>query len=100
MLSLTTGGGPEAFSENGLVGDILVHLHPINYGIFRFVGFGVLPPFIAWGPARAGEERRRANIAAYVERVQTIPTTEPITYRPLGDYDPKMLRLRDHLNLS
>lgn len=95
MLSLTTGGGPGAFSESGLVGDIHAHLHPINYGIFRFVGFDVLPPFIAWGPARAGEERRRANITEYVERVLTIPTTELISYRPLGDYDSKTLRLRD-----
>ena len=38
MLSLTTGGGPGAFSEKGIVGDIHAHLHPINYGIFRFVG--------------------------------------------------------------
>ena len=45
MLSLTTGGGPGAFSENGIVGDIHAHLHPINYGILRFVGFDVLPPF-------------------------------------------------------
>ena len=68
MLSLTTGGGPGAFSENGIVGDIHAHLHPINYGILRFVGFDVLPPFIAWGPARASDERRRANIEEYVAR--------------------------------
>ena len=47
MLSLTTDGGPGAFTKNGLVGDIHAHLHLINYRIFRFVGFDVLPPFIA-----------------------------------------------------
>ena len=95
MLSLTTGGGPGAFSENGIVGDIHAHLHPINYGILRFVGFDVLPPFIAWGPARASDERRRANIEEYVARVLSIPETEPITYPSLTDYDPKTLRLKN-----
>ena len=95
MLSLTTGGGPGAFSENGIVGDIHAHLHPINYGILRFVGFDVLPPFIAWGPARASDERRRANIEEYVARVLSIPETEPIAYPSLTDYDPKTLRLKN-----
>ena len=95
MLSLTTGGGPGAFSENGIVGDIHAHLHPINYGILRFVGFDVLPPLIAWGPARASDERRRANIEEYVARVLSIPETEPITYPSLTDYDPKTLRLKN-----
>ena len=95
MLSLTTGGGPGAFSENGIVGDIHAHLHPINYGILRFVGFDVVPPFIAWGPARASDERRRANIEEYVARVLSIPETEPIAYPSLTDYDPKTLRLKN-----
>ena len=94
MLSLTTGGGPGPFLANGITWDIHVHLHPINYGIRRFVGFDVLPPFIAWGQARAGEDRRPANITEYVERVLTIPTIEPIAYRPLSDYDPRTLRLK------
>jgi NAD(P)H dehydrogenase (quinone) len=94
MLSLTTGGGPGPFSSNGITWDIHVHLHPINYGIRRFVGFNVLPSFIAWGPARAGEDRRHANITEYVERVLMIPTIEPIAYRPLSDYDPRTLRLK------
>ena len=95
MLSLTTGGLPGPFSKTGIVGDIHAHLHPIQYGMLRFVGFDVLPPFIAWGPARADEARRKANIDSYVERVLSIPETDPIPYRPLSDYDPKTLRLRD-----
>ncbi|MBG04854.1 MAG: NADPH quinone oxidoreductase [Rhodospirillaceae bacterium] len=94
MLSLTTGGGPGPFSEGGITGDIHTHLNSINYGIFRFVGFDVLPPFIAWAPARIGEARRKDNIEQYVERVLAIPETEPIAYLPLSDYDPKTLRLK------
>ena len=66
------------FFANGITWDINVHLHPINYGILRCVGVNVLRPFIAWGPARAGEDRRPAYITEYVERVLTISTIEPI----------------------
>ena len=59
MLSLTTGGGPEPFSEGGITGEINTHFNSINYGIFRFVGFDVLPPFVAWAPARIGEARQK-----------------------------------------
>ncbi|MEC8164581.1 MAG: NAD(P)H-dependent oxidoreductase [Pseudomonadota bacterium] len=94
MLSLTTGGGPEPFSEGGITGEINTHFNSINYGIFRFVGFDVLPPFVAWAPARIGEARQKDNIEQYVERVLAIPETEPIACRPLSDYDPRTLRLK------
>ena len=94
MLSLTTGGGPGPFSEGEITGDINTHFNSINYGIFRFVGFDVLPPFVAWAPARIGEARQKDNIEQYVERVLAIPETEPIACRPLSDYDPRTLRLK------
>jgi NAD(P)H dehydrogenase (quinone) len=68
MLSLTTGGPRSIYSPTGLSGDSDTLLYPINHGIFRFVGFDVLPPFVAWGPARVGEERRRAYLDAYRAR--------------------------------
>ena len=57
-------------------------------------GFDVLPPFVAWAPARIGEARQKDNIEQYVERVLAIPETEPIACRPLSDYDPRTLRLK------
>ncbi len=93
MLSTTTGGGPGPMSAQGLTGDLHQHLHPINYGIFRFVGFDVMPPFIAWGVSRATDERRRETIELYKDRLLKIPTDQPMTYRSLHDYDPKTLRL-------
>ena len=60
MLSLTTGGAEPMYSPTGLDGDINTILFPINHGILRFVGFDVLPPFIAWGVSRVEDERRNA----------------------------------------
>lgn len=90
MLSLTTGGGEGAefmYSETGLNGNIHNILFPINHGIFRYVGFDVLPPFIAWGVSRASDEQRQAYLEAYQQRLLAIPETEAIAYPSLADYD-------------
>jgi NAD(P)H dehydrogenase (quinone) len=87
MLSLTTGGPESIYSETGLNGEIHGILFPINHGILRFTGFDVLPPFIVWGPSRAGDEGRRAWLEAYRERLRALETTEPIRYPSLRDYD-------------
>ncbi len=91
MLSLTTGGGDSSikgiYSETGLNGSIHNILFPINHGIFRFVGFDVLPPFIAWGASRASDEKRQAYLEEYQQRLLTIPETQAIAYPSLKDYD-------------
>ncbi|MDX2211990.1 MAG: NAD(P)H-dependent oxidoreductase [Oculatellaceae cyanobacterium bins.114] len=87
MLSLTTGGGPSIFGETGLNGDIHAILYPINHGIFRFVGFDVLPPFIAWSVSRVDDDTRQKYLESYAERLLTIPDIETIAYPSLADYD-------------
>lgn len=87
MLALTTGGSQTIFSPRGLNGDIEQILFPINHGILYFVGFDVLPPFIAWAPARVGEEQRRQYLAEYRERLLAMETAAPIPYPKLADYD-------------
>ncbi len=87
MLSLTTGGGSSMYGPDGLNGDIAQVLYPINHGIFRFVGFDVLPPFIAWAPIRADEETRKKYLSEYKEKLLTVGTAEPIQYPSLDQYD-------------
>ena len=87
MLSLTTGGPESTYSETGLNGNIQIILFPINHGIFRFVGFDVLPPFIAWSTSRIGNERRQAYLEEYKQQLLAINETEAIAYPSLADYD-------------
>ncbi len=94
MISTTTGGGATMFSETGLAGDIHMLLAPVNQGIFRFVGFDVLPSFIAWGPARASAEDRAFFLVAYRERLLAWETTAPLVYPPLSEYDSSLQRKR------
>ena len=88
MLSLTTGGSAGMFSEDGLNGDINMLLYPINHGIFRFVGFDVLRPFVAWQPGRIENDERVLILEAYEHRLRTLWLEEPISYPSLSEFHP------------
>jgi NAD(P)H dehydrogenase (quinone) len=87
MLGLTTGGSSAMYSTRGLNGDIDMLLYPINHGILNFVGFDVLPPFVAYACARVGPERRAQYLREYEARLRSWQTDNPIRYHPLEDYD-------------
>ncbi|MDI1475147.1 NAD(P)H-dependent oxidoreductase [Polyangium sp. y55x31] len=88
MASVTTGGPATMYEETGLAGDMNMLLAPVNQGVFRYVGFDVLPPFVAWAPARSTEQDRVRTLAAYRERLLAWDATAPIAYPPLSAYDP------------
>lgn len=92
MLSLTTGGSEVSFAEDGLFGDIGSLLSPINHGVFRFVGFDVLPAFVAWQSARVGDEGRAAYLQSYGTRLRALWSDEPIAYPSLSDFDENFVR--------
>lgn len=87
MVSTTTGGGPAIYSETGLNGDLNQILFPIHHGIFYFVGFDVLPPYVAWSVSRVDQATRERYLDEYAERLRAWQTTEPIAYPPLEAYD-------------
>ncbi len=87
MLSLTTGGRLTMFTEIGINGDINTILYPINHGIFRFVGFDVLPPFVVFGTNQINDERRKEYLEDYKERILSIQETSSINYPKLADFD-------------
>jgi NAD(P)H dehydrogenase (quinone) len=92
MLSVTTGGPPSMYGPDGLNGDLGQILFPVNHGILRFTGFDVLPPFVAWGPARATAEQREAWLGEYGRRLLAIPSTDPVAYPSLDEYGPDFRR--------
>ena len=94
MLSITTGGPESLFTEDGLNGDIHQLLYPINHGTFRFVGFDVLRPFVAWSAAAAGDEGRAKYLEEYGQRLRTLWTETPVSYPSLSEFDPSTFRRR------
>ena len=82
MLSLTTGGPPTI--------DAL--LFPIQHGMLYFVGFDVLPPFVAWAAASVSQEQREGYLNDYAARLQAWTTAETIPFPSLDDYDQNLQR--------
>jgi NAD(P)H dehydrogenase (quinone) len=93
MVSMTVGGWESMYSPQGINGDIEQLLFPINHGILRFAGFDVLPPFIAWKPARISAAERLDYFDAYRERLSSLDVTQPLAYHAVRDYDPNTLML-------
>lgn len=58
-----TTGGPEIAYNGGKNGNLDEILFPIHHGIFYFTGMTVLPPFIAFSPARKTNEERQADLS-------------------------------------
>jgi NAD(P)H dehydrogenase (quinone) len=87
MLSLTTGGKLPMYTEIGIHGDIHSILYPINHGILHYVGFDVLPQFIVFGTTHINDERRKAYLEEYKQRLLRINETHPIIYPVLADFN-------------
>ncbi|GMM57947.1 hypothetical protein DAKH74_045630 [Maudiozyma humilis] len=49
LIITTVGGSEHDFSSEGLLDDISYTLHPIQKGIFRFVGMDALEPVVGYG---------------------------------------------------
>jgi NAD(P)H dehydrogenase (quinone) len=48
--------------------------------MMHFIGFDVLPPFIAFGAARVTAEQRAAHLAGYREHLLRIETATPMQF--------------------
>lgn len=72
LLSLTTGGVPEAYVKGGFNGDLAGMLRPLHRGVLQFTGFTVLRPHVVYGPARITEEQRRQELADWQARLANI----------------------------
>jgi len=92
MIAMTTGGPADSFAHDGLSGNLDMVLWPIQNGMLNFVGYDVLPPFVAYSPARVDQAAREAMLADYEARLRAIETTAPLPFHPLEDFEERRLR--------
>jgi NAD(P)H dehydrogenase (quinone) len=81
MVAITTGARGEQFGPRGLNGPLEDVLFPITRGTLFYTGLVVVPSFVVYRTVRLPEREFRAVGDAYVQRLLTIGTTEPIPYR-------------------
>jgi NAD(P)H dehydrogenase (quinone) len=69
LFSVTTGGTPARFSNEGVYGEIDRVLWPVERLMLQYMGFEVLPPFVAYAAPRVGEAERAAYLDAWEARL-------------------------------
>lgn len=84
LCATTVGGSGLAYTYAGMYGPIEPILYPVHHGIFRFLGFGVLAPFVVYGPARMGPEERLASLEEYRQLVVKLDSQPLLLLPDLG----------------
>ncbi len=86
MVSVTTGTSADTYAPDGIDGDILGILWPIHNGLFRYTGFDVLQPFVAYMPGRVGPDERTAYLETYRRRLLNLEETPRLFFHSAEDY--------------
>jgi len=95
LCSVTTGAPEAAFGRGARGGDIERILWSTHYSL-HYMGFQVLPPFVAFGIqghgfSYAGEDDVNRRLSSYREswkdRLNTLGEGKPLAFRSWGDWD-------------
>jgi NAD(P)H dehydrogenase (quinone) len=86
LVSVTTGAHAHVLAPDSMDGDIHRLLWSVQNGVLRYVGFDVLPPFIAHGIGLIDETARGKILADYQARLERLWVDEPLFFHPLSDY--------------
>lgn len=87
LILLTTGSSQVQYSSRGLNGPIEAILFPIHHGILGYVGFEVLPPFVAWQPSRVSEEQRKEIMDRLGCYLNNLDALAPLVFPIMEDAD-------------
>ena len=60
-----TTGTPQRFSSEGVYGEIERVLYPVERLLLQYMGFEVLPPFVAYAAPRVSDAERQAYLRAW-----------------------------------
>ncbi len=95
ICSVTTGGPAVTFGHNGRGGNIERLMWPVHYSL-HYMGYDVLPPFLAHGIQGGGlsyqaEDPFRAQLEAcktdWSRRLETLDRNAPIPFTGWSDWD-------------
>ncbi|MBH8581896.1 NAD(P)H-dependent oxidoreductase [Bisbaumannia pacifica] len=93
MLSLTLGGREHMFGEEAIHGPLEEMLRPILRGTLAYVGFEVLPPFIAWHVPYISQEARQDFLRQYQQRLECLDEAMPLSFPRMEQFDERLYPL-------
>ena len=65
MLSVTTGGTPARFAQDGVYGPISAILMPLEKLALEYMGYDVGPAYVAHGVPRSDDDERKAHLTSF-----------------------------------
>jgi NAD(P)H dehydrogenase (quinone) len=86
LILMTTGGGQAMYGGFGANPSLTAILAPVQHGVFWFIGFLPLEPFVAWSPARISPEERQVYLEKLDQRLRSLDTDKPQILPPLSDF--------------
>ncbi|MDE2435183.1 MAG: NAD(P)H-dependent oxidoreductase [Sphingomonadales bacterium] len=87
MLALSLGGREHMFAADGIHGEIAPLLSPIQRCTLAYVGYEVLPPFIAWHVPYITRNARQNLLAEYTAHLEGVDALTPLTFSRMADFD-------------
>ncbi|ENU30287.1 hypothetical protein F991_02086 [Acinetobacter sp. CIP-A165] len=90
MLCLTLGGRSNMFGENTVHGPIEHYLSSIQRGTLAYVGFEVLPPFMAYHVPYISNEDRQNILMNFEDYIKNLDDLEALEFPHLENFDEKM----------
>jgi NAD(P)H dehydrogenase (quinone) len=94
MISITIGGQPHMFADDGIHGPLDEMLRPLLRGTLAYTGLTVLPPFVAWHVPYISAEARAQVLDDYRLRIEELDVLEPLVFPRLEHFDAKLNPLR------
>lgn len=87
---ISAGSREHMLAEGGIHGPLEGMLRHLLQGTLGYVGYRVLPPFVAWHVPYVHESARRAMLAALERYLSALDRLEPLTMPSLDAFDREM----------
>ena len=94
MVTVTLGGREHMFGEGAIHGPLEDMLRPILRGTLAYVGYDVMPPFVAWHVPYISAEARQDFLVGYEQRLQGLADEQPLVFPKLEQFDDSLYPLR------
>ncbi|MHA6195139.1 NAD(P)H-dependent oxidoreductase [Pseudomonas wadenswilerensis] len=94
LVTVTLGGREHMFGEGAIHGPLEDMLRPILRGTLAYVGYDVLPPFVAWHVPYISDEARKGFLEDYRVRLEHLSDDLPLEFPTLGQFDDALYPLK------
>ena len=90
LLAVTLGGRTHMFGPDAIHGRLEDMLRHLLRGTLYYVGYDVLPPFVAWHVPYVSDDVRRGYLESYRDHLGHLDTLTPLEFPRLDDFDDRL----------